>query len=109
MSNWPISDERLEAVKNEFQIVWNEVGESRFERAVGKIVQESDRQFFPTVGEFRSFIPVAPRGGFWRDPNCPDCHGTGFKEVTTLVKRPDGTWQNREVARCRREGCLRVA
>ena len=108
IANWPLNEERAETKAEELRSLWKEVGGHRFEAAVGRIVNEHKGDFFPTIGEFRSFLPAEGQS-WWRDPNCPDCHGDGFKEVTPQVLMPNSKWQDREVTRCRREGCLHVA
>lgn len=105
MANWPLNEERAETKTEELRNLWREVGGRRFDAAVNRIVNEHKGEFFPTIGEFRSFLPSDEKI-WWRDPNCPDCHGTGFKEVAPQVKMPNRVWQDRAVARCKKENCL---
>lgn len=62
----------------EYQGIFREVGASRFEQAVSKIVREGQYKFFPSQAEFRGFIPS--KGG-WKP--CGKCE-SGFVRVPDL-------------------------
>ncbi len=109
MANWPTDAERAGKLSHEFHSIWDEIGESLFTRTVTKIIHESRLQFFPSCGEFRGFIPNANAKKFWRDPNCPDCKGTGFKMVADYdARQAYGNDTAMAALRCRRDGCLHV-
>jgi hypothetical protein len=108
MANWPIADElRQEVVTEEYRTAWDEVGPDRFVKGVIAIIKHRDREFFPPCGEFRKFIPDAPK---WEwDNDCPQCLGTGFEQIEDYHDLPNGKFQNRKVMPCTRPGCHHVA
>lgn len=108
LDNWPVEAGRTEGILETFREVYDEVGEDRFRRGVQDIMQSSEIKFFPPVAVFRGYIPAPIGRTWWRNPECPDCFGTGWQEVTPQFRKPDGTWQDREVTRCRNANCLKV-
>ena len=109
IGNWPDGQRRAAEMLNEFQTVWDDVGEDRFRRAVQDIIHSSELRFFPSIGEFRGYIPAPAGKTWWRNPTCPGCHGTGWTELLPQKLLPNGCWQDRTVKRCKREGCLHEA
>ena len=104
-ANWNLAESRIKAMAGEYETIWKEIGATRFAQAVNRIIHEGKYSYFPTCGEFRGYIPTNPDGRtWWRDKNCPDCQGNGWKTVN--IRESDGM---HEVARCNRPGCLQFA
>ena len=106
-ANWPLNEERL-PILIEYRKLFDLVGEERFRAGVQNVL-ESTTQFFPSIGQFRTYLPNPPVGErtWWRDPNCPKCHGTGWfyvrdHEANRLYGRTDA----QAVLRCREPNCL---
>ena len=79
--NWPIEESRFDAALQNFYVLWQEVGEMRFEAAVTGIISGSAYQYFPNIAEFRGFLPPVRNqycghcvDGFVYDDE-PDNHG----------------------------------
>ena len=103
-SNWHLPPEQLEGKLREFRRLFDEVEASRFAIAVDQIIYNGARDgeplsFFPSLAEFKLYLP---RQQLEREPNCPDCGGTGW----VLLKEPGS--RNQSARRCQRDGCLRV-
>lgn len=96
VANWSMDEDRARTLVRDYRTIWDDVGQQRFTAAVDEIIHGSAYHFFPSCGEFRSFVPK-PERAFWRDENCPECQGTGWKRV-------DGG-----VVRCPNRECLRTA
>ena len=84
-ANWPIDSTRAEGLERELRKVFDEVGISRFDAGVSAIITEGKYQFFPSMAEFRGFIP-AP-GGRHADANCEKCHGSGWMRLPDYEAR----------------------
>lgn len=84
-ANWPIDEDRTKTQSREFRRIHDEVGIARFDAAVSKVIHEGPYKFFPSVAEFRSFIP-APSGRY-PDANCESCHGSGWMRVADYEAR----------------------
>ena len=69
LANWTVSEDRVKPLSDEFYIVWQEVGAYRFVTAVTKIIQDSELRYFPSVGEFRGYLPPAGK-----KPYCGQCN-----------------------------------
>ena len=59
--NWPIEESRFDAALQNFHFLWEEIGEKRFTRATEGIISDSPYQYFPSIAEFRSYIPAEGR------------------------------------------------
>lgn len=60
-SVWTLSDKEIRAGKAaEYRLIFDRVGIQRFTAAVGSSIQYHATGFFPTPGEFDSYIPTLP-------------------------------------------------
>jgi len=94
LANWPIDEGRYKTLEREYRAIFDEVGVSRFDAGVSSILREGKYQFFPSLAEFRAFIP-AP-GGRHADANCEKCHGSGWMrlpdyEARRMYRDPNAT------------------
>lgn len=55
--NWPVEEGRLKGILQNYQAIFDEVGEERFAVAVEAITTNSSHEYFPSIAEFRGFIP----------------------------------------------------
>jgi hypothetical protein len=80
-ANWPLVEPRATNLAKEYYEVFKEITPQRFDDGVTKVINDSQYQYFPNVSEFRGYIPRAADGakGFWRDPDCIACQGSGFQ------------------------------
>lgn len=68
-ANWQIFDEEIQATKiREFRNLWAEFGEQRFTAGATAIINEGRYKLFPSVAEFRSYVPERVR-----KPYCGNC------------------------------------
>jgi hypothetical protein len=101
-ANWPIDEDRTKTQSREFRRVHDEVGISRFDAAVSKIIHENAYKFFPSVAEFRAYVPQA--SGRHADANCEKCHGTGWMRLPDYEAR--GMYRDPSAACVLRCQCL---
>ena len=58
MSNWPIADEdRAGKIIKLFGEVWDDYGAAMFKTCCKSIIHEREGAFFPTVAEFKVYMP----------------------------------------------------
>lgn len=76
IANWPMNVTRSHPLERELKSVFKEVGEERFTQATDSIIAHGQYQFFPTVAEFRGYIPAPKRKMF-----CGKCEN-GWIRVT---------------------------
>ena len=78
-AQWPIETDRLMAKADSFAVVLEQVGASRFEIGIDRIIQERHDTRFPMPADLRDWIPA--RQSF---THCGECqHGfldAGFDE-----------------------------
>jgi hypothetical protein len=91
--NWPAEESRFQGIMQNFVLLWDEIGESRFKAAVDAIVLNSPFEYFPSIAEFRSFIPrteqrpSSPNSKTkFADPNCAACFGGGYVVKDRLAR-----------------------
>ena len=65
-SNWPVEDSRVKGIKRHLWLVWQDCGAQRFKSGVRRCIHERQSQYFPTVGEFKQYIPNAPDESAWK-------------------------------------------
>ncbi len=64
VGNWPNTPEAIVEIKSrEFMRAFEEYGPDRFDRGVTAIVDANPYSTFPTLGEFRGYVPA----GTWRE------------------------------------------
>lgn len=80
-ANWHLDETRSEDIIAEYFAICETVGFGRFTRAVDSIINVSDYKFFPTVAEFRAYIPKAEK-----KPLCGQCE-SGWKRVPDVEAR----------------------
>jgi len=68
VANWPVDEVRGSTLLDEYAVVWNDVGDLRFRKAVDSIIATSDYSFFPNVAQFRGYIPAKEKHKF-----CGEC------------------------------------
>ncbi len=88
--NWNLEEVRLKPLTAEYFEVFKDVGESRFSRGVTAVIHNGKFSFFPSIAEFRGFVPSAGR---WTP--CGKCE-SGFirvpdKEAEMLYGDPTAT------------------
>lgn len=109
----PVAETRLFGIREQLQLLLDEVGTSRFKEAVQRTIETYTGDFFPTIGIIRSNLRTQTGGAdkngrTWRrDPNCSKCHGTGWiyvddPKADELYKQSG----HKATVRCRQEGCL---
>lgn len=76
VANWPMDENRAEVLMQEYENLFAGVGEQRFNRGVGTIIREGRYQFFPSMAEFRGFVPAGEQR--WKP--CGKCE-EGFIRV----------------------------
>ena len=101
MNNWPIDESRAKGLSREFRVVWDEIGDARFKAAVTNIITNSDLRFFPSVGEFRGYVPNTARIVY-----CGQCT-EGWRYVPDYEARR--LYNNDSAMAVIRCGCARVA
>ena len=107
---WRIPNEELAARTEAFASLMERIGESAFECAVERLISESTSRSFPRPGDLRAYAIDSGQHedrSWWRDPNCPKCHGAGWfyvadHEANRLYDRTDA----QAVLRCRQPNCL---
>lgn len=68
-ANWMVFDEEIQATKiREFRNLWAEFGAERFTAGATAIINEGKYKLFPSVAEFRSYVPERRR-----KPYCGEC------------------------------------
>ena len=77
--------------------MFDQVDDSRFDRAVTAIIQESEIKFFPSVGEFRGYIPAPGK-----KPYCGKCN-EGWVWVPDMEARR--LYDNDTAMACKRCEC----
>jgi hypothetical protein len=113
-SQWTIEQTKLAGKREQLLILLREVGTVRFKHAIQRAIETHHGDFCPPIGFFRNCVVSRVTmsdddRGFWRDPNCARCHGSGWfyvrdYEADNLYKR-DG---HQAVLRCREPECLHV-
>jgi hypothetical protein len=102
-ANWPLAEPRATNLAKEYYEIFKTTSAIRFDAAVTQIIRDSKFQYFPTVSEFLGYIPKVDGGkGFWRDPACESCHGSGFQPK---YYQADGL---PVVERCKNPDCLHI-
>jgi hypothetical protein len=81
VANWPVDEQRGKVLLDEYQAIWEEVGEHRFTRAVDSLVASAPYLFFPNQAEFRGYIPATGK-----KPSCGKCD-SGWLMVPDAVAR----------------------
>ena len=76
-ANWHLEESRAEFIIGEYFDIWKSVGAARFGRAVHSLLYDSGLKFFPSIAEFRGYIPASEKRA-----HCGNCQD-GF------VMRPD--------------------
>ena len=104
-ANWPLAEPRATNLAKEYYEMFKTMAPMRFDNGVTQIIRDSKFQFFPNLAEFLGYVPKAPEGGkgFWRDPDCPTCQGSGFQ---VKYFQADGL---PVVERCKNPTCLHVS
>jgi hypothetical protein len=94
VDNWPMEQERSRRLARSYKQVFDEVGESRFARAVKSIRDSRSYASFPTLAEFRSYLPIpdAPASG---KHYCALCSGN-----TWVYCEERDEMNNQQVKRC---------
>lgn len=65
LSMWPAGDaERVANLSREYRNLFLLIGPTRFKTAVDDIIAVRNDKFFPTVGEFRQYVPQVAREGW---------------------------------------------
>ena len=57
LAEYKLEESRVAGKSREFFEVFKSVGQDRFTRATSRCIHESGLTFFPTVGQFKNFIP----------------------------------------------------
>lgn len=57
IANWPTLGSRIDVLRSELNLVFYEVGSERFTRATDAIITSGTYQYFPSIAEFRGYIP----------------------------------------------------
>ena len=86
--NWQLNADRETSIIGEYYELYCTVCSDRFAAAV-KTILDSTYKFFPTLAEFRGFLPSAERKTF-----CPICNGNRWILAGT------DSWGNSQVKRC---------
>ena len=60
-ANWHLEESRADSIVSEYFRVWRDVGAIRFGRGVHKMLHESNLRFFPTLAEFRGYVPASEK------------------------------------------------
>lgn len=89
LTNWPVDSNRTHGLREALLEVCREVGEPRFRSAVDSLLADRPYNTFPTLGEFRQYIPSAQQ----RRHSCAQCQN-GF------IDAGQDEAGNRQVARC---------
>lgn len=110
-SEWSIDQAFVFGKREELHALLREVGKRRFNAAIDRTVKTHQGNFCPTTAQIRA--NVRTRSGdkndrkFWRDPNCPKCHGVGWFYVSDYdADKVFNKSGHQAVLRCREPGCL---
>jgi hypothetical protein len=109
-SQWSVNQQALAGKREQLFILLREIGKHRFDQTIQRCVTDYTSDYCPPIGIIRNFIPHSPTGdkrSWWRDPNCPNCHGDGWEDVPDpeadrLYKCEGST----AVIRCSNPNCL---
>jgi len=80
-ANWHLDESRADDIIAEYFAICQEVGLDRFRSATDSIINASEYKFFPTISEFRGYLPKAAK-----NPLCGKCE-SGWIMVPDPVAR----------------------
>lgn len=95
IGNWPTLTSRADRVRRELHTLWKEVGHERFTKATDAIIATGNYKFFPTVAEFRGYIPQAKR-----KPFCGQCESGWIRVPDYAARRLYQNTTATEMLRC---------
>jgi hypothetical protein len=108
-SQWRIEPTQMAGKREQLFVLLVEVGSRRFKDAIQRTIETHTGDFCPTIATIRGNVGniVLSERKWYRNPECPRCHGTGWFDV------PDrdangiyGSEGHRMLSRCHEPGCV---